>query len=196
MAIIHIDNESDLLAKIALGDQRAFQVVYERYKKKIYTYSFGLLHSDILAEEVMQEVFLKIWCLGEGLKDIRDLDAFMKTVTRNRSLDFLRKAVSAKKADVELTKNYSEAHNETEEAILLQDTRRVLNNAIDLLPQQQREVYLLCQIEGLKYEEVAAKLNISTNTVKTHMKRALASLRQHVRSHTDIAALLILFKLI
>ena len=106
------------------------------------------------------------------------------------------KVVSEKKADVELTRNYSEAHNETEEAILLQDTRKVLNNAIDLLPQQQREVYLLCQTEGLKYEEVAAKLNISTNTVKTHMKRALASLREHVRNHTDIAAVLILFRLL
>ncbi|MCR8556935.1 sigma-70 family RNA polymerase sigma factor [Mucilaginibacter sp. BJC16-A38] len=196
MPVKPLFDERELLAKVAAGDQRAFKLLYEVYKKKIYTYSAGLLHSDILAEEVMQEVFLKIWRMGEGLTAIDNFPAFIKTMARNRSLDAMRKLVASAKAEQLLTQNYAEAHNETEETILLNETRKLLEAAINLLPRQQKEVYLLCQQDGLRYEDVADKLDISINTVKTHMKRALSFLRTHVASNSDIAAILIILKII
>jgi RNA polymerase sigma-70 factor (ECF subfamily) len=134
--------------------------------------------------------------LGSDLITIDNVEAYLRTLTRNRCLNVLRRIVLESKSDKELSKNYVEAHNETEECILLNDTRNLLNAAIQLLPEQQRQVYLLCQSEGLKYEEVAARLDISTNTVKTHMKRALASLREYISTHTDVAVILIIFKLL
>lgn len=196
MVVKPLYNEVELLQKLARGDERAFKMVYDQYKKKIYHYAMGFLHSEIYAEEVMQEVFLKIWLIRESVKTVNSLEAYLKTLTRNRCFDTLRKVIVDQKFAEQITKRYSELHNETEEAILMNDTRIVLNNAINMLPQQQKEVYLLCQNEGLKYEEVAVKLNISVNTVKTHMKRALASLRSEIRNHTDIAAILILLKLL
>jgi RNA polymerase sigma-70 factor (family 1) len=196
MAIKPLYDEADLLQKIAKGDEYAFKLVYDQHKKKIYHYAMGFLHSELYAEEVLQEVFLKIWLMRDAVQSINSLEAYLKTLTRNRSLDTLRKMIVDEKFGLQITKGYSESHNETEEAILLNDTRAVLNHAINMLPQQQREVYLLCQNEGLKYEEVAARLNISVNTVKTHMKRALAFVRLEVSNHTDIAVILILLKLL
>ena len=196
MPIKPLFNESELLAKIAGGDELAFRILYEKYSKKIYTLSVRLLHSAILAEEVRQEVFLKFWMLGSDLTTIDSVEAYLRTLTRNRCLNVLRRIVLENKSEKELTKNYVEAHNETEESILLNDTRNLLNAAIELLPEQQRQVYLLCQSEGLKYEEVAVRLNISINTVKTHMKRALTTLRGHVSNHTDVAVIIIILKLL
>jgi RNA polymerase sigma-70 factor (ECF subfamily) len=196
MTIAPLYDESELLAKTASGDQFAFRILYEKYSKKIYTLSVRLLHSEILAEEVRQEVFLKLWMLGTELTTIDNVEAYLRTLTRNRCLNVLRRIVLENKSDRELSKNYVDAHNETEESILLNDTRNLLNAAIDLLPEQQRQVYLLRQSEGLKYEEIAIRLNISINTVKTHMKRALASLRIHVSTNTDVAVILIILKLL
>jgi len=196
MTITPLYDEIELLAKTASGDQFAFRILYEKYSKKIYTLSVRLLHSEILAEEVRQEVFLKLWMLGTELTTIDNVEAFLRTLTRNRCLNVLRRIVLENKSDRELSKNYVDTHNETEESILLNDMRNLLNAAIDLLPEQQRQVYLLCQSEGLKYEEIAIRLNISINTVKTHMKRALASLRIHVSTHTDVAVILIILKLL
>ncbi|MNE52386.1 ECF RNA polymerase sigma factor SigE [compost metagenome] len=155
-----------------------------------------MLGSEVLAEEVMQEVFLTFWRMGDELLVIRNAEAYLRTLTKNRCLNVLRRVVLETKADRELTKNYVEYHNETEESILLNDTKNLINAAIELLPKQQREVYVLCQNNGLKYEEVAKLLGISVNTVKTHMKRALAAVRAYVEANTDVGIILILLKLL
>jgi RNA polymerase sigma-70 factor (family 1) len=195
MTIVPLHTEQELLAKVAVGDERAFRTIYEKYQKRIYTYSLQILHSDVQAEEVTQEIFLKLWTQAAALHNIENLEAWLKTMTRNRCLNLFRRIVLEAKHDHDLSRNYVESHNETEESILLNDTRNLLNAAIELLPHQQKEVYQLCHVEGLKYEEVAERLNISPNTVKTHMKRALSFLREHIRNNTDIAAILIIFKL-
>lgn len=196
MADITLGDEAELLAKIATGDQHAFKVIYERFNRRIFTYCVRMLDAEVLAEEVMQEVFLTFWRMGDELLLIRNAEAYLRTLTKNRCLNVLRRVVLENKADRELTKNYVEYHNETEESILLNDTKNLINAAIELLPGQQREVYQLCQNDGLKYEEVAKRLGISINTVKTHMKRALAAIRAYVEANTDVGIILILLKLL
>lgn len=195
MAVIPLQNERELLSKIAERDQRAFKILYDTFSPKVYAHAFHLLHTGELAEEMVQEVFFKIWRMELGLLEINNLDAYLKTMTRNRCLNMIRRLVLDGKADKIITQNYVEQHNETEEAIILKDTRHLINRALDLLPPQQKEVYRLCHMEGLKYEEVANKLNISVNTVQTHMSRALKSLRKHLKNNSDIVAVLIIMKL-
>ncbi len=185
------DLEKELLSKIAAQDELAFAIIYERYVKKIYTFSFRLLKSKELAEEVVQESFLKVWLLGEALTGIVNIEAYLMTLSRNKSLDILRQQVRERHSD----SSWNEGHNETEETILLNDTRKLLQTAIDLLPPQQKQVYQLCQQEGLKYEEAAATLNLSPLTVKKHMQLALRFVRNHVSNHSKIAIALILLKI-
>ncbi|HKG06933.1 MAG TPA: RNA polymerase sigma-70 factor [Pedobacter sp.] len=195
MTATPLHTEPELLAKVAMGDERAFRTIYEKYHRRIYTYALQILHSDVQAEEVTQEIFLKLWTQSATLHTIDNLEGWLKTMTRNRCLNLFRRIVLEAKHDHDLSKNYKESHNETEESILLNDTRNLLNAAIELLPAQQKEVYQLCHVEGLKYEEAAERLNISPNTVKTHMKRALASVREHIRNNTDIAAIVAVYSL-
>src|SRR5690606_10084498 len=145
--------------------------------------------------EVVQEIFLKLWQLGTDAAKINNLESFLRTLTRNHSLDMLRKRASEAKADTVLAINWQENHNDTEEQILLNDTKKVLQEAIDLLPKQQRLVYELCGQQGLKNDEVAEQLNLSPLTVRTHMKLALKFLRTYMVRNTDVAVVLIIFKL-
>lgn len=192
MAIKSLYDENELLAKVAAGDQRAFRILYESYYRKVYTQASRLMRDSIAGEEILQEVFLKLWRLGPGLTAIHNLDNYLKTTTRNQGLNALRRLALEAKGSRAIGLNYTDVHNETEEGILLNDTRRILDAAIDRLPKQQREVYQLCHQEGLKYEQAAERLNLSPLTVQTHMKRALKSLRGYLQNHTEVAIMLII----
>jgi RNA polymerase sigma-70 factor (ECF subfamily) len=195
MTPISLINESELLAKIAQGDQRAFRVIYDHYYNNVYAFALHLLKSDILAEETVQETFLKVWQRGQALNEIVNVESFLIAITRNHSLDLLRRNKLAIRTTQQQIINWSESHNETENTIILNETRRLLQNAIDLLPPQQKLVYQLCQQEGLRYEEAADKLNLSTLTVQSYMKLALRSVRKYMSKHAGVAALMIVLKL-
>jgi len=171
-------------------------MLYEQYYRKVFSQATRLMRSEEMGEEIMQEVFLKFWRLGPKLNTIANVDAYLKVSTRNQSLNSLRKlAIENKHSQTHLL-NYTEEHNETEESILLNDTRKILTDAIQSLSKQQKEVYILCHQQGLKYDQVAEKLNLSPLTVKTHMQRALKQLRVYLQDHGEIAVLLIIFKII
>jgi len=195
MAIRSLYDIAELLVKVAKGDERAFDFFYKQYSKKIFFFSKCVLHSDTLAEEVMQEVMLKIWQMGEDLTSIQNPETYIRTLARNSSLNILRRLQVEHRVGHKMAVDYTDGHNETEEQIILNDTRKTLQEGIDLLPPQQKLVYMLCQIEGLKYGKAAERLNLSPLTVATHMKLALRFLRTYLSKHTDVVALLIIFKL-
>jgi RNA polymerase sigma-70 factor (family 1) len=194
MSVKPLFNQNELLSKVAEGDQRAFRVLYDFYYNRIYAFALCLLKSDLLAEEVTQETFLKLWKKGYDLNQILNVESFLIAVTRNRSFDILRRSKLEIKADQKRTKVWVEGHNDTEESIILNDTRRILQSAIDLLPPQQKLVYQLCQQEGLKYEEAADKLSLSTLTVQSYMKLALRNVRKYMVKHAELVAIIFVLK--
>lgn len=196
MAAELLSDERTLLSKIADGDQRAFRVIYDSYYHRIYGYGLHLLKSQPLAEELVQHTFLKIWVLGEKLKKINHLESYLITTSRNHALDVLRRRKLEVRVSRESSKDWSESHNDTEEEIMLNDTRRVLDEAIESLAPQQKRVFQLCRQQGLKYEEAAKELNLSPATVQSYMKLALSALRKHLAHRTDLIILCVVFKLI
>jgi len=195
MSITKHPDESELLVKIAGRDQRAFKMIYDHYRPLVYSFALKYLKSAEQSEEVVQEVFLKIWRLQDQLLTIHTLDSYILTMTRNRSFDFLRRMKLEFVHMEPLSFHIDHSSNDTEEGILLRDTKRVLDAGIALLPPQQRLVYTLCHIEGKKHEDVASELQLSPETVKRHMKLALKFLRSYLGKHTDISAILIILKL-
>jgi len=191
----YLYNESDLLNKIASGDSRAFAIVYEHYRKRIYTVSLQYLRSETQAEDAVQEIFLKLWRLEDHLKAVKNLEAYLMQLTKYKCLNMLRR-VKLESLHIEpMPEEFDAVDSDTEDQILLNDTRKVVNDGIALLPPQQKLVYNLCHVEGMKYEEVAQKLQLSPETVRSHLKLALRFLRVYVSKHTDVAAILIILKI-
>ena len=191
----YLYNESDLLNKIASGDSRAFAIVYEHYRKRIYTVSLQYLRSETQAEDAVQEIFLKLWRLEDHLKAVKNLEAYLMQLTKYKCLNMLRR-VKLESLHIEpMPEEFDAVDSDTEDQILLNDTRKVVNDGIALLPPQQKLVYNLCHVEGMKYEEVAQKLQLSPETVRSHLKLALRFLRVYVSKHTDVAAILIILKM-
>lgn len=190
------NDEKSLLHQISIGDAHAFSIIFHRYSPKVYHYALKIIKSENLAEEIAQEVFVKIWKLEEQLNEIKNLDAYLNVLTKNHTLKVLRRIALETKTSRMMRDDFKEDHNETEEYIIFKDSEKILNQAIEKLPAQQKLVYMLCHQEGLKYEEVAERLNISKLTVKTHMQHALRFLRNYVSTHTDIGIVVILMTLL
>lgn len=191
-----LSDEQYLLTQIAEGDQYAFRQVYDHYHRKVYTFALKYVKSESQAEEIVQEVFMRFWQMGARITEIKHLENYLLTIARNRSMDIMYRRQMELKADLLRSIDWEDSHNDTEELILLNDTRKVLLDAIDLLPPQQKKVYQLCHQKGLKYEQAARELELSPQTVQRHMKLALRFLRNYLREHTDVAALMIIFKLL
>lgn len=188
-------SDTELLKKIAVGDEHAFTLFYYRYNKTIYLFAYRIVDSEALAEELMQEIMLKIWTLGDELLKIDHIGNYLRVMCRNRCYNQLRQLRREAGKNKMAAADWDEESNETEERILLNDAKSLLEEAIAKLPPQQREVYNLCHIQGLKYEEVAAKLNISVFTVQSYMKIALRSVRNSMRNYTGVTAILTILKL-
>ncbi|MDO7744192.1 MAG: sigma-70 family RNA polymerase sigma factor, partial [Pedobacter sp.] len=164
-------------------------------RKHIYSYALKIVKSEIFAEEILHDVFMKIWH-HENAAEIDNLEYYLKTITRNITFNVLRRIKLEVRVNHELSYSWAEMHNETEEAIIGNEASKLLHQGIDLLPPQQKLVYILCRDEGLKYAQVAERLSISPLTVKTHMQQALRFLRNYVSKHSDLSMFVILLQII
>jgi len=184
-----------LLRSTAEGDEVAFKQVYDCYFPKIQSFAFRILHDHEYAQEVAQEVMLEVWQMGDRLKVIRDFDAFFKTLSKRRTIDTWRRLQLKQVVEREIQVDWKGSNEETEQHVLLNEMRQIIEEAIHKLPPQQRTVYRLCQQQGLKYDEAAQRLDITPATVQTHMKLALKFMRAYLRQYADIAVLLIILNL-
>jgi RNA polymerase sigma-70 factor (ECF subfamily) len=182
----------ELLARLKNGDMLAFDQVYELYSHKLFSFVFKILKNEAEADDIVQEVFVKIWESRWSLVDFKLLNSYIFTIAYNHSIDHIRKRISNNKY-LEHLKN-SAVVNFTP-TIISQIEFNELHNQVEKLianlPERQKQVYLLHREEGLTYPEIAEKMGISKNTVENHMVKALKYLRQNIDNSLLINALFV-----
>lgn len=184
-------SDKDLFSQIALGDEPSFRVFFDRYKVKLYYFVLHIVKSSAETEEVVQDVFLRLWISRDVLAGVNNPGTYIFVMARNRSLDYLKNAVHDKRmkamvADFQTDKNF------TEEDTALNETRQLLEKAIRNLPGQQQKIYRLSREAGLTRTEIADQLNISPNTVRNHLADALSSIRNYMKDNDAIILLILL----
>jgi RNA polymerase sigma-70 factor (ECF subfamily) len=189
------DLERALLVKIASGDQLAYTKLFDRYHALVYGYSLKLTRSQFYAEEIVQEIFLKIWINRSEIIRIENFGAYLNRATRNQSYTVLRKLAAQSLLEVELNDKDLQDSSNSEHRLLYKESSEILQATIESMPPQRRTIYELCHNEGLKYNEVAAKLHISPGTVHTHMKLALKTIRARF-NNPDLILILVTVKML
>lgn len=139
-----------MLAKIADGDQYAFELLFTLYKNKVYGYALKILQSESSAEEIVQETFIKLWLKRVHLRQVDNFGGYLRTVVKNETLNALKKVALQQKNYSIIQQEKTEEDSTTELSIEYRETKRLLESAIEKLPNQQRKVYNLCHVEGLK----------------------------------------------
>ena len=151
-----------------------FEEVFERYKQQVYNQVYAIAKSEYAAEELTQEIFIKLWLNKETLQDVDNLGGYIYTIARNYSLNYLRKAANDTRLVNDLMRIAVTDHNNTEASMAVSDCKQLISKAVSNLSPQRQLVYKLSKEEGLKYDEIAELLNLSKHTVKNHLMPALS----------------------
>ena len=175
-------NENELLKQIVQGDEIAFEQLFQLYKNKLYAFIYQLSGSVTIAEDVLQEVFLKIWRNRTQLTGIDNFNAYLYRMAQNHAVNVLRRQ---SRDALLLTEVQRLAPQKVfgDEWLAAKEVQTALQQAISSLPARQRKVYQLGHEQGLSYEEIANMLNISTSTVRNHMVQALKTIREYIALH-------------
>ena len=174
----YIDNKN-LAISLRNSDKSAFREVFDRYHRKVYQFAYSFLKDKDQSEDVVQEAFLHFWMYRQKLALDVPIAPLLFTITRRIILNYWRKSATSDKFRQQLLHSLEEGGNDTEAYIVSQDIARISEEALQLLTEQQKEIFLLSREEGLTYAEIAEQLHISRNTVKYHLTNALNTFRQH-----------------
>jgi RNA polymerase sigma-70 factor (family 1) len=183
--------ERDIIIALKAGDEFAFRQIFELNFKRLASFCFRLLKNKEQAEEVVNDTLLSVWVNRDRLNEDLPIAPYLYTISRRLALNVLQKIAVSQKAIDQLWLNMEKVSNDTEEAVLLVDLQRFTEAALIHLPPQQQLIFRMSRYEGLNYDEIAAKLNLSRNTVKNHLVAALKTLKAHF-NQSDVAYFVLL----
>lgn len=186
-------DESTLISQLKKGNEDALNHVYKLYYSILYNYTKTLCGNDDLAKDIVQETMIKVWRKGSTLNVHSSLKGYLLKSVYYHFIDTQRRIIKeTNKLNLlkqEALFGFSEISSEDLESLYL-----AIDLEIDNLPTQCKEVFLLGKKEGLKYKEIADKLNISIKTVERHMSIALKKLRKKLNNSSFSLFLLLSFR--
>lgn len=169
---------SDLLRLIEANHKDAFTDFYSQNFRRLILVSDKYVQSIPVAEEIVQDIFLKIWEERELLSEIKSIKSYLYRSVVNASINFINRQKNIERHHLNIADQLKpediEQEDEENELIVM------LYNEIELLPEKCQQVFKLSRLEGFKYRDIALQLNISERTVENHMSNALKILRSRV----------------
>jgi len=184
-----------LLNAVKTGNSAAFNEIYHQYHKKIYGYAYHFTRGREEAEELTQDVFVRLWENRSKIDPERNFDAFLYTLIRNNFLSTLRKKAREKAYSNENLKQ-EQSFNAIEDELNAKDTRQIAQEAIESLSPQVKKIYLMSRNDHHTHEEISQLMGISKNTVNNHLKKSLGIMRKYFRTYspeTMLSFILIMF---
>lgn len=185
-------NDADIIRLIKQGNKEVFERIFEEYAPKIYHFSLSYLNNVVEAEELVQDVFLKLWDKRETLDHTKNLKAYIYKVAINTIYDVLRRRNVENAFKDFANSSYETSSDNTWHTIIYEEMQAKLDLLVNQFPEQRKKIYKLSKEKGLSNDEIALKLKISKRTVENQLYRAISFLKQHFKEES-LAALLFIY---
>ena len=176
------DQEREIIEQLKDGSKDAFRLMFDEVGPKIYAFALSYLKNEFEAEELLQEVFLKLWEVRSSLDSSRNLKSFLFKICINLIYDFIRR-----KNIEQVYLDYSEKNNpssgdNTWHEVIYNDMLNNLQQLIAAMPEQRQRIFRLSKEDGLSNEEIADRLNLSKRTVENQLYRAVSFLKEKINT--------------
>ena len=179
-----------LITELRNGDQLAFTELYNLYSKPLYRNILRLVKDADIAQELLQDLFLKIWEVRAKIKDEGSFKSFLYKVSGNLVYRHFRKIAQDNRLIHRLTIDYIESDANAETNIINRENNDLLQKAIGSLSPKRKLIYTLCKLEGKSHEEVSNELGISVSTVNNQIVKANRAVKQFFLENSYLAMVL------
>jgi len=184
--------DRELIVEMNLDNESALGMLYSRYADRVFDLSFFLLKDTGWSEDVVQEVFFKLWVQRAVVDENSELWPYLYVLAKREALNKLRGLRRSKSAFERLLHHIELYAEETDKMLNRKELSQELESYVSQLPAQQQIVFTLSKLDGLSHQQIAEKLNLSKNTVKNHMAQALKHMRKNPISR-DLLHILVLY---
>jgi RNA polymerase sigma-70 factor (family 1) len=187
-----VENEAQLVKSLSKGNLLAFNTLFREYSGRLYRFAYGYLKSEAESEELVQEVFMKIWEKRAELKKELSFKSYLFTIAFN----IIRKHFRTRKYISEYFKSriWDDLDTETSQKITYDSLYQYITELVNQLPERRKEIFIKSRFEGLNIKEIAEELEISHKTVENQLTDALKFIRANFnREIISIISFFILF---
>ena len=175
--------EKVLLGKLVSGDRDVFSTIFTTYYRDLVLFALSMVHDTETAEEFVQDTFVKIWEDRRNLQINISLRSYLIRSVHNRCIDWFRH-MKVKQAHIDEVMSYQIlSENDTENYILSSELNSQIKKILSKIPAEYSEAFCMNRDQGLKYSEIAEKLNVSVRTVEVRIGKALHLLREYLHEY-------------
>jgi RNA polymerase sigma factor (sigma-70 family) len=175
-------SNTELAVRLRNGDLEAFNTLYWKYHTALYLNVIRLTKDPGLAEDIVQEVFIKLWEKKHTLKEEESISGWLFTVSYHKAVDVLKQRLK----EAAVIKLLTIPQEDPEKANVTEKQIDMLNRALEHLSPQKSRVFTLCKVEGKSYEQASVQLNISKHTVKEYLSEAIKSVKIYLNNHPEL----------
>ena len=175
--------EKVLVSELKQGSKNAFSVIFIAYYKDLVLFATNFTHEIDSAEEIVQDTFAKIWEEHDAININVSIKSFLLKSVQNKCIDWLRHEKIKQKYSHEVFTNSINYEYNTDNHLINSEIEGLIKVALDKLPPEISQVYHMHRYEGLKYHEIAEKLNVSVRTVEVRIGKTLSLLRDELHDY-------------
>jgi RNA polymerase sigma-70 factor (ECF subfamily) len=183
---------NDLASRLRNDDINAFNTLYWEYHAAVYANALKLIKDPVIAEDIVQEVFVTVWGKRHSIDPDQDFAGWLFVISYHKTVDQLKRKLKQALARKNLS-FFTEDHSIIVNADLKEEQLCAIERAVDQLSPQRRKVFELCKVQGRTYKKAAEELHISKYTVKEYLSEALISIKKHVGEHPRQTGIIIYF---
>jgi RNA polymerase sigma-70 factor (ECF subfamily) len=181
--------EEELRIRVSAGEKEAFEELYNHYWPQVYGTALHLIKVPEQAKDLSQEIFIKLWEGRAKLAEIRKIDAYIYTLSKNLVIDYLRKKVFDPSNTDFLVRYFANQSYTPGQSLELKEFEASMENAVNSLAGKVKQVFILSRSEGLTHEQIAKRLDITVLSSKTYAVRALQQIRQYLAAHEELVVI-------
>jgi len=186
----HLYTDRELLQQVAEGNKQAFRLLFDLYRVRLFSFVLQLTSSRVDAEEIVQDVFTKLWESRSSLTDIEYPGKYIYTIARNKTFNHLTKIARDRQLMQQLLANLSQSDNPVEEILQAQESQRLIEEAVKRLSDQRQTIFRLSREQGLNHEQIAAHLGLSKSRVKNMLVEILKHIRDYLARYSALVSAL------
>ncbi len=185
-------NLDKIITDLAKNNEEPIEELFDYYYPRLFNFSKSILKIESGIDDILQEVFLKIWQNRKNIKSAATFNSYIFTITRNLLLNEIRRQLNSDSLKEEVKRRSIAPENSLSEQVEYHELKTKVDGIVNELPERQKEIFILSRNEGLSHKEIAEKLGIKTKTVEYHISLAIKELKTKIQQ-LGIMSLLYLY---